>query len=450
MSIVQFLRVLWARRVIVVAATISCFLGALVVIQIVPPRYEAQSRVLLNLLKPDAVTGQVIAGPATRAYVATQRELIKDYAVAGPVVDELGWLSEPALMQQYQNRAKSDVRDFRRWVAQRIIDGTEAKVVEGSNILEITFKSSSPRDAQLVADAVRKAYINASLNFRREDAARNAEWFDQQAEKTRELLTQAEAVKTAYEKDNGIVLQADKTDVDSARLSALAAQASAAPVVPMMGPAASPAAIQLAQIDAAIAQASQTLGPNHPELKQLKAQRASVATAAAQERAAAQAMAGAAAAGVNALDRAVSAQKSRVIAQRDKVERLMQLQSEVDLRREQFNKTAQRAAQFRQEAAIADTGLTPLGSAVAPEKPVFPNKPLIVVGSIALGFAMGIMVALLIELFARRVRGVEDLRDLDVPLLAIIAPPAKRHRLQMPNARGPSLGRRENLRQIAS
>lgn len=431
MSIVQFLRILWARRFIVVAATLSCFIGALIVIQLVPPRYEANSRVLLNLLKPDPVTGQVIAGPATRAYVATQRELIKDYAVAGQVADELGWLSDPTLIQMYQNRSSNDVRDFRRWVAQRVIDGTNVKVVEGSNILEISYTANSSRDARAIADALRKAYIDASLAFRREDATRNADWYTEQAEKARVLLTSAEAAKTAYEKENGIVLQADKTDVDSARLSALAAQA-AAPVVPMMAPTSSPSTIQLAQIDAAIAQASRTLGPNHPELQQMRSARAATAAAAAQEQAAARAMAGAASSGVGALDRAVSAQKSRVIAQRDKVERLMQLQAEVDLRRDQFNKTATRAADLRQEAAVADTGLTPLGSAVTPQRPVFPNKPLIVVGSIGLGAALGVLVGLLMELFARRVRGLEDLQAMDVPLLAVIGGPPAERRLRLP------------------
>lgn len=423
MSILQFFRIIWAYRIVIVAATVSCVLGAIIVVALVPPRYEANSRVLLNLLKPDPVTGQVIAGAATRAYIATQRELIKDYSVAGQVVDDLGWLSDPNLMAQYQNRGAGDERDFRRWASQRIIDGTEASVVEGSNILEITYKGNSPAAARAIADGVRKAYIDASLNFRRDEANRNADWYAQQAEKARTMLTAAEAAKTAYEKENGIVLGADNRDVDSARLSALAAQAGTSPVVPLMSPGVSQAALQLNQIDNAIAQASKTLGPNHPDLIQLRNQRVLVAQLAAQEQAASRAAAGAAAASAHALDRAVSAQKSRVIAQRDKVERLMQLQSEVDLRREQFNKTAGRSAELRQQAAVADTGLTPLGSAITPQKPVFPNKPLIIGGSIALGGAIGLLVALLLELINRRVRGVEDLRALDAPLLGVVTGP---------------------------
>ena len=78
MTIVQFLRILWARRLIVAAAAISCVLGAFVVTQIVPPRYQAQSRVMLDIVKPDPLTGQTQAGNFARAYTKTQIELIQD------------------------------------------------------------------------------------------------------------------------------------------------------------------------------------------------------------------------------------------------------------------------------------------------------------------------------------------------------------------------------------
>ena len=126
-------------------------MGAFIVILLLSPRWEASSRVLLNLLKPDPVTGQVIAGNGTNTYVATQIELIKDYSVAGQVADQLGWLSDPELIRQYRERSKDDVRDYRRWLAQLVIDRTRANVVAGSNILEITYFGATPDNARAVA-----------------------------------------------------------------------------------------------------------------------------------------------------------------------------------------------------------------------------------------------------------------------------------------------------------
>lgn len=424
MSLFQFLRILWAHRWVTVATTVCTVIGAFVAILIVPPRYEAVSRVMLNTLKPDPVTGEVISSVGSRTYVATQTELIRDYQVAGKAVDQLNWASSPDVITQYQT-SNSNGMDIRRWLAQRIIAGTAVKVVTGTNILEISYRASTPTEAKAMADALRNAYIDSTLDTRRLEATRTANWYTLQAEKELALLNAADAAKTAYEKENDVIMQGD-TDVDSARLQALAGQAAAPAAIaaPMM-PVVAPSATQLAQLDAAIAQASRNLGPNHPQMVQLRAQRAALAQVVAQElaagRAAAGAAAGAASASASALQREVASQASKVIQKRDKIERLKQLQAEVNLRRDQYNKSLARVAELRQEASVADTGISPLGEAVTPQKPSFPNKPLILGGALGLGFSMGILLSLLLELFGRRVRSAEDMTSsINVPLLAVI------------------------------
>lgn len=435
MSLFQFLRILWAHRWVTLVTTVCTLVGAFIAILIVPPRYEAVSRVMLNTLKPDPVTGEVISSVGSRTYIATQTELIKDYAVAGKAVDQLNWASSPDVITQYQ-LTNTGGMDIRRWLAQRIISGTTVKVVTGTNILEIAYRASSPTEAKSMADALRNAYIESTLDTRRREATRTADWYETQATKERALLNAADAAKTAYEKENGVIMQGD-TDVDTARLRALSGQAAApatmvAPVLPVSAPSAS----QLAQIDAAIVQASKNLGPNHPQMVQLRAQRATIAQIVAQEMAASRAAAGAAAgaanASANALQREVDQQTSKVIEKRDKIERLTQLQAEVNLRREQYNKSMARIVELRQEASVADTGITTLGEAVTPQNPSFPNKPLILGGALGLGFGLGILLSLLLELFGRRVRSVEDMQSaLDVPLLAVIdGPPSSGRRGQ--------------------
>lgn len=428
MSLFQFLRILWAHRFVTLATTVCTLLGAFIAILIVPPRYEGVSRVMLNTLKPDPVTGEVISNVASRTYISTQTELIKDYEVAGKAVDRLNWASSPDVITQYQS-SNSGGLDIRRWLAQRIIANTSVKVVTGTNILEIGYRATSPVEAKTMANALRDAYIESTLETRRQEATRTADWYQTQAQKEQALLNAADEAKTAYEREHGIVMNADNTDVETARLRALSSQSAVAPAMmaPMM-PATSPSAVQLAQLDAAIAQASKNLGPNHPQMVQLRAQRATLAQIAAQELAAARAAAGSAASAANAsasaLQREVAAQTAKVIEKRDKIERLMQLQAEVNRRREQYNKSMGRIAELRQEAAVADTGIANLGDAVTPQKPSFPNKPLILGGSLGLGFGMGVFLSLLLEFFGRRVRSVEDLKSsVDAPLLAVIGPP---------------------------
>lgn len=416
MSIAQFFRILWARRWIILATTLVCFVAAVLVARSFPPRYQASSRVMLNMFKPDPVTGEAISSGFARAYVKTQGELIRDYRIAGKVVDDLDWAQNPQLLAAYDRRDPSDQRDLRRWLAQQVMDNTDTKLVDTSNILEIQFTSNSPDQAARIADTVRQAYVDQALSFRRDDAANNADWFRKQAGRIRAELTAAEQRKTAFERANGIVLADNDTDTDSARLNALAG---AAPPPAAAQAAVAQAAVspQLEAANAAIANAEKVLGPNNPELLAMKRQRDAIVSTVASVRAAAPA----AVASGPSITSLYSAQQAKVLAQRGKVAEAQQLSADVRVLRDQYTKTAARAAELQQQGESNETGLELLGSAVVPTSPIFPKWSLVIFGSLGLGFALGLLASLVVELLGRRVRGAEDLTFRDVPVLGVMA-----------------------------
>ena len=437
MSPIQLLRILWARRIIIVVAVLSCLTAGVLVGTMLPARYKATSRVMLDIVKPDPVTGDMIASNFARAYVGTQIELIKDYRIAGRVADMLGWTSSPQMAAAYAHRSADDTRDFRRWVAQRVIDGTDARLIEGSNILEIQYVGSTPDQSAQVADAVRRAYVDQAVAFKREDAVSTADFFRKQTEQLRDQLRTAEKRKTDFETANGVLLDAQNNDQESLRLAALAG---AGPTVsaPMIAPV-NPVAGQLAQADAAIASAEKVLGPNNPDLLNMRRQRDAIA---ASGRAAAVTMSS----GPN-IAQLYGAQQAKVLAQRGKVDEARQLATDVSVLRDQYQKAAVRMAELQQQGQASDMGFTMLGNAVPPESPDFPKWPLLVFGSFGLGAALGLLVALVIELISRRVRGMEDLRYHTVPVLGMmtITDAAKRRRALL--ERFPFLTRRPGAEQ---
>ena len=425
MSLAQFLAILVARRWMIVAAVCASLVGAALVVMIVPPRYTASTRVLLNLIKPDPVTGQVIGGQFAQAYTQTQTALIKDIGVAGAVVDDLHWSSDPTMLARYAVPGDPDAARHR--MAQLIIDHTDAKLIQGSNIMEISYTGWSPEAAKAIADSIRRQYMQAAVSVKRQSAAESADWYQERADAAQRLLTMAETAKTEFEREHDIIMQDDKNDVDSERLAALSGAASAPAVSPIMPytSATSPAATELATVEAQLALASRTLGASNPVMIQLRQKRDVLTQQVAEERRAASA-AGAAASSIanesGAAARQLEAQKARVLANRDNLTKLRQLQSEVDVRRDQYVKAAQAAADLRAQSTTDDAGVTVLNNAVAPEQPSFPNGPLIFFGSLALGLALGILAALLTELMNRRIRTARDLEDFvdGVPLLAVV------------------------------
>ncbi|CAM3089911.1 hypothetical protein SPAN111604_03010 [Sphingomonas antarctica] len=422
MSLIQFFQILWARRVIVLAALLSCLIAAAVTAELLPERYTGRSRVMLDVVKPDPVTGQMLGSQFLRAYTRTQIELIKDYQVAEPVVDRLGWASNPAIVQSYQNSVESQSEDIRHWLAREIIRNTDAGLIEASNIMEITFKSSNPDTARRIATVLRDTYVDVSLQLRREAAGKTADWYQQQREDAQRLVESAEAERARYAKEHNIVLNAQNMDLESARLDSLSAQSASAAALGAtpqmrMPTTAGPAQMQLAQNEQQIAQAGQTLGPNHPTFQALIRQRAVLEQAAARERAS-----GGVTGGGNpaaAINSAYEAQKARVIARSPEVDRIQQMTRDIEQKRQELGKIEDRAGELRLSANVSETGLTPMGTATSGEKPDFPNKPLIIAAATGFGLILGICLALLVEMLGRRIRTSNDLEvSAGAPVLA--------------------------------
>ncbi len=433
MSLAQFFRILIARRLIILLTLLMALVVAVVVCLVLRPKYPATARVLLDVIKPDPVSGQMITSSFVRGYTKTQTELITDYRVAGDVVDRLGWANNPALVADY-DKNNDGTADFRRYEAQNIIDATDAQLVEGSNILEITYKGGNPILAKNVVTALRAAFIDASLRLRTDAAGKTADWYVDQAAKAQAALAGAEGKKSDFERVNGIVMAPGGADSETMKLEQMQSSLlSARGSIGLVGgrAATSPQVEALKQqlnaLDDAMVQASQKLGTSHPTYIALVERRKVLVEQLARETAAARSGTGDAPSAVSAatmarLESDLAAQKEKVLGLKVKLDELAQLQREVDLRKSQYERAAERTANLKLEADVSETGLVPLGDAAVSGTPTFPNKPLILgLGAVA-GLGLGIAIAIIAELVSRRVRGPEDLAQAaGAAVMAVIA-----------------------------
>lgn len=417
MSLVQFLRILAVRRGIILATLLACFFAATAAAFLLPARYEAKNRVLVDTTKTDPFTTQLIQSQSLGSYIATQLKLVKDIQTAGIAVDKLGWATDPTFQAQFE-AAGRPTGDIREWLAQSIIDATEARFAESSSIIEISYRGSNPASTQRIAQTIREAFFEQNQIQRQNNAERAASLFREQARRAMTEIVAAEEARTQYARANGIVLQGGMPDFSNSRLNALSGAAST-PAAAIAAAAPSPARMQLETVKQQIAQASQTLGPNHPTIQALNRQRALLEQEAARG-------GGGVSGGTSRaqIESEYQAEKARVLAQADKVDRLNQMNQDIAVKREQYQKLAAKAEEMQSQTRSQDSLLQPLGDTNLPTDPVWPNKPLVIGGSIALGLLLGVLLALLVELLARRVRSDEDLEYASgAPVLGIIGLP---------------------------
>ena len=424
MSLIQFLRILVARRWMIFSTMLACMAVATVIAMLLPKRYPATARVMLDIVKPDPVTGRAIDANSARTYIRTQIQLLSDMRIAGQVVDDLGLANNPETIARYAATGLTELDGgIRGWLAQQIMDNTTANQIEGSNLLEITYQGPTPEIAKQFAAAIRDAYIEAALAFRTDAAGRTGDWYLEQAAKSQQQLSAAESAMSKFMQDNGIVVQGGM-DSDGIRLQSLQAAVQAARGTQGSTDAAAASRLsndpvsdqlelQLATIEDELALAGARLGASHPTYKAIQARRNTLSEALARARSNSQssvaAVSGASRQSLGQLEAELAAQERKVLARKPMMDQLVTLQRDVELKRAQFEKSKEKAAELRLEADVSETPLVILGEASVSRTPSYPKIPLVIGLSAFFGLALGVLAAIITEFLARRVRGEEDL-----------------------------------------
>lgn len=447
MSIIQFLRILLARWKMILATLLGCMIVASSVAMMLPKRYPATARVLLDL-KSDPVTGEAINARGS-GYLGTQTQIIRDMRVAGSVVDRLGLLNDPGLIAAYEASGRSSTDGgMRAWLGQQIIDTTSSGLISGSNILEIRFESSTPERAKQIVGVIREAYISESLRLRTDSAGRTGSWYREQTEKARIELSEAEARMSAYMTEHSIIM-VNGMDSESAKLNSLQAALQQAQGMESSNavttsqrlandPVADQLQIQLSQIEDELALANARLGAEHPSYKAILARRNTLAKQVGQARSKSasgvSAVTGAARQSVAALEGQVEAQAKLVLGRKPVLDELVRLSREVELKRQQYENASARTDQLNLQADQSEPGIVIMGDPTVSRTPSYPKIPIIIMLSAVFGLGLGLVAAVIAELIARRVRGHEDLAfAAGAPVLVVIgqtAPSPLRYRLQ--------------------
>lgn len=398
----SILRAVAARWPMILISTIACLIGGLWVVTTSQPRYRADARVILDYVRPDPETGTVIPSRSLDAYLTSQFRMIRDQSVAARAAEILGWMDSPDVLAAYANRPAADTRELGAWIAGILIPRTGARMLEDSNILVISYYGETPELSLAAAEALRTAYIESNTNLRRDTSRAAADRIQITLDSVRKDLAELEALQASVEAETGVVVGEKGEDQASERLRRMNERQDARVAVREGGPQSSAGA--LAQIEASIQSASQTMGPNNPALIRMMRQRDLLKAQMAAEGSSAEQLAAANVAASRASAAAYEALKAEVLATREPAMRLRLIQDRINSRQDEFKRLTESLVELRSQQTLGTTSMTPTGEVVAEPIPVFPNKILIFGGTGGLGLIFGSILACLSELLGRRVR----------------------------------------------
>lgn len=445
MNFTQFLLILNARKWIILGVLLTTVAVTTLVSLWLPKEYTATATLIVDSKSKDPFTGQLMPSQLFPGYMATQIDVINSSQVASRVVSELKLADSPGTREQFM-QATEGKGDINQWLGGLLLKKLSAEPSRESSTIALNFSGADPRFAAALANAFAKAYIETSLDLRLAPAKQTAEWFDQQIVQLREKLDQAQQKLTAYQREKGIVESEERLDVETRRLSELAAQlvgaqsaafdagsrtrdSASLPEV-TNNPVVQGLKAQVAQGEGRLADLAKRVGVNHPEYLRTQAEVNSYKVKLATELTTATrgvgATAGAARQRVNELSAAFEQQKTRILGLKQQREESTLLARDVANAQQIYDSALQRYGQSRMEAQSTQTDITVLNPAVPPAKHSSPKVLLNIMLSLFLGTLLGVGIGFLVELLDRRVRSGQDIAGLEIPVLAEVTKKGRR------------------------
>lgn len=449
MTLQQLLLILKARWKAVFATMILLVGAAAAASYLMPREYTAQTSVVIDNTAADPVKGEGIHPQMMAGYMATQIDIIRSDHVAQRVVNMADLTQVPAYREKW--RAATNGRgSIELWLSEHIRKQLAVHPSRDSSVVTIEYAAHEPALAAEVADAFAQAYKDTALDLRVGSAREFAAWFDERAAHLREELEAAQRRLSDYQREHGVIADEGRLDFERARLAELssqlvnvqgqrveslsrqsqAGQTEALPEV-MESALISDLKEELARREAQREQLLGRLGPNHPDVRQVEAELASLRERIAGEVEMVTGLLDTSAristARETEIANAVEAQKDRVLELQQHHDRIAVLRRDVESAQRAYEQARERLTETSLESQARETNIAVLTPAVEPLQHSSPNVLLNLLLATVLGGVFGVGTALLREMRDRRVRSTRDLTALgEIALLGVIPGRARR------------------------
>ena len=438
-------RLLRRRWLVILLPTLAAFGLAVVFVQVVTPRYTAETKLLLESRDSALTRLQQDRGelpqPIDEQAVASQVQVVMSRDIAREAIKSLGLVGNPEFdpmvkgvggLQQVLVMLGLAQNPLDREPVDRVLEKYFERLLVypagKSRILTIEFRSKDPELAAKAANTISDLYLS-SLAAAKVDTARYAStWLGSNIEALRSRVAEAEGKVEAFRARNGLIgsggtanqplaaqqLAEISTQLTQARAAQADAGAKAKLIRELLKDGRSFEIPDVANnelirrlveqrigLKAQLALETRTLLPQHPRMKELGAQLEGLETQirAAADRAVRTLENDARIAGsrVESLQAAVDAQRTIVAKANGDEVALRALEREAKAQREQLESYLGRfrEAAARDEASAAPADARVVSRAVVPDLPSFPKKlPIVLFATvIAFLFAVGGIVA---------------------------------------------------------
>lgn len=437
LSIKQLAVMLWAHRRMIAAVTVVfAVVGALLLVFVLPPVYQATATLLVAYKTDDPVSGEAMTENYGWNVIGTQVELLRSSSTLLPVVDQLRLVERRDYVAGYGGDGSPD--SLRQYAAGVL--GKRLKITPGeaSRFIYVSVEDHDPVMAATLANAIVDTYLQEQIRHLVEPAKDRIQRYSGQLEVLRRNVEAAQAKVSAFRKKTGLIDLRETADLDSTQLNDLSLRLTQARAARqeaelrlVRAGQADPGVLdstlvqslkaQLQQKEAQLSELQGSLGPRHPQIVSLRAEMAQLDAQLAREIGvhveSARAALDAARAIEGRLQAQLDAQRQKVMLTRTQQDEGSSLLQELDSAAKVYRNALDAFERAQLGTQMAASNVTLASRAAPPSMPRGGRRQTLVM-IVVLGFVLSAVGSLLFEFMNRRVRCREDLEhDLGLPVL---------------------------------
>lgn len=469
-DVYQIPGILRKRAIWLVIVPAVCVALALAYVMLRTPVYRAMAELLVEPQGLQIVGTEIVARDrggdgSQRLAIDSQTYVILSNAVLGAVIDRLDLERDPViapsgggLLSRLLGRTRPEMsaEDRRAATIEGLRELLQVSRVENAFVFNIYMRHPDRFKAAAIANEAARAYLDELRSQRSDATLRASVELQAQAEDLRRRVEIAEAAVEAFRAENGLIrtserglvvgqrLQEVNTQLTQARGELETARANAALLegltVGAIEGGALPAnlqsstlgslRVQYARIAEREAQAATTLGANHPQLRELRAQldntRQLIADELQRTRRSVEASLQRAEANVAALETELARVSSTSVDQSKAQIRLRQLESEAESLATVYRAFLARAKELEEQREIDTSNSRILSAAVAPLKPMGASGLIVLLAAGVFGVVAAAGASVGWEILNGRIGSERELVEITgVPLIASLTVPGR-------------------------
>jgi len=219
------------RRIIIVCSTLAIFCAVAVHTMRTKPVYESVVRLQIDPSRSsnlglDDIVSEKLGSDDSDSRIQTEVKLIQSDTVAMRVIDALGLAKRPefagksALTMSVTNPLAMSPSDRQRLVG-AFQGSLRVRVLTNTQLVEVRFRSTDPKLATDVANAVAEQYMQRNFQTHYEGAVQVSNWLAKQMEELQGKAIEAQQKLAEFQKQNNILGTDENDNIVTDRLKLL-------------------------------------------------------------------------------------------------------------------------------------------------------------------------------------------------------------------------------------